>query len=218
MPYPRSQIVTWIPDAYYHIYNRGVSKSTLFRSEFNYQYVLRKAELYCREFDLSMIAYCLMPNHYHFVTRQNGDHPAGLLPQRIFNGYTKAYNLRYAHSGTLFERRYQVKLVDSYAYLLHLCRYVHANPVMAGFVDDPGGWPYSNYLDWIEGRNGKLVDPTFVREHFESAAVYKTFVQDYIRTGLMPERIALTADPILNTFKQTSAPFGTIQSPPFTDL
>lgn len=79
-----------------------------------------------------MIAYCLMPNHYHFLVRQEGEYPGGLLPQRIFNGYTKAYNKLYEHSGTLFERRYQVKQVESESHLLHLCRYIHANPIRDG--------------------------------------------------------------------------------------
>ena len=105
MPYARKDTTPWASGNYYHIYNRGVQKQVLFREEDNYFYVLHKARHYCQTFQIAMIAYCLMPNHYHFLVRQDGETAAGYLPQRIFNGYTKAYNHRYGTSGTLFERR-----------------------------------------------------------------------------------------------------------------
>ena len=190
MPYARKDTITWMPGSYYHIYNRGVNKSTLFREEENYMFVLRKARTYCDDFRLTLIAYCLMPNHYHFLARQDGKQPAGLLPQRIFNSYTKAYNRRYDHSGTLFERRYQAKLIESEAHLLHLCRYIHANPVKDRITIEVEDWPYSNYLEWIRRRDGNLVDSAFVEEHFRSGEDYKDFVNDYLRTRKLPEEVA----------------------------
>ncbi|MBC8497074.1 MAG: hypothetical protein H8D37_05375 [Chloroflexi bacterium] len=52
---------------------------------------------YCAQFSLSLIVYCLMPNHYHYLVRQDGEGRVGLLPQRVFNSYSKAYNKRYGH-------------------------------------------------------------------------------------------------------------------------
>ena len=138
--------------------------------------VLRKVKAYCRSLTLVPIAYCLMPNHYHFLIRQDGEHPAGLLPQRVFNSYSKAYNKRYEHSGTLFEGNYKVILVESEAHLLHLCRYIHANPVKHGLVADAAEWPYSNYLEWIGERDGTLVDRDFVQDRFPLAQDYREFV------------------------------------------
>jgi putative transposase len=180
LPYSRKDSLVWQSGRYYHIYNRGVQKATLFREEDNYYYALRKVKGYCIEFQLVPIAYCLMPNHYHFLIRQDGETPAGLLPQRVFNGYTKAYNHRYGNRGTLFERRFQAKQIESDTHLLHLCRYIHANPVKDGFVDDPDDWPYSNYLEWIGKRDGSLVDHTFVQTHFQNPRSYRTFVLDII--------------------------------------
>ena len=187
IPYPRKDTTVWQPGAYYHIYNRGIARTPLFRAEDNFLYVIEKARFYCKKYDLSMIAFSLMWNHYHFCARQDGDHPAGLLPQRIFNGYSKAYNNRYGHSGTLFERRFQAKRIESDEHLLHLCRYIHANPVMAGYVDDPASWPYSNYLDWVHERDGSLIDLAFIRDRFGSGRAYVAFLMDYIRTGRRKE-------------------------------
>ena len=75
---------------YYHVYNRGAGKHPIFREGENYVFVLRRMKEYLRALELTAIAYCLMPNHYHFLIRQDGEHAAGLLPQRVFNSYTKA--------------------------------------------------------------------------------------------------------------------------------
>jgi len=180
---------SYMPGHFYHIYNRGAHSTTVFREKDNYLFVLRKMEKYLREFDLTLIAYCLMPNHYHFLVRQDGEHQAGLFPQRVFNSYSKAYNKRYDHSGTLFEGPYKVIQVDKTNYLLHLCRYIHANPVKDRLVDGLEDWPYSNYLEWVGARPGTLVDREFVQTHFPTPAVYKAFVLDYLRTRDLPEEI-----------------------------
>ncbi|MEZ4663199.1 MAG: transposase, partial [Caldilineaceae bacterium] len=125
----------------------------LFHVHDDYIAALTKMQKYVLQFSLTLIAYCLMPNHYHFLIRQDAAFRAGLLAQRVFNSYSKRYNLRYNHSGTLFENNYKVKLVDKPEYLHHLCRYIHANPVKGGLVRRPEDWIYSNYQEWMGLRN-----------------------------------------------------------------
>jgi len=189
VPYARKELLTWQKGMYYHIYNRGISKSPIFREEANYLFVLGKMKEVCRENQLSMIAYCLEPNHYHFFIRQDGDFPAGNLPQYVFNSYTKAYNKKYEHSGTLFEGRFRAKPIQTSSHLLHLCRYIHGNPVKDGLVANPADWPYSNYLEWIGERNGVLVDPTFIKEQFGSPQEYKKFLFEYLKSRQLPEDV-----------------------------
>jgi len=171
----------YLPGHYYHIFNRGASRLSIFRQPENYVFVIRKIKLYCRELNLTPIAYCLMPNHYHFLIRQEGEQTAGLLPQRVFNSYAKAYNKRFDHSGTLFEGPYQVVHIEDEPHLLHLCRYIHANPVKDGLVTQLEDWPYSNYLEWMGLRSGTLVDREFVQSHFPKLEMYKTFVWEYLK-------------------------------------
>ena len=178
------------PGGIYHIYNRGSHRESIFREPDNYLFVLRKIKNYSSELHLVILAYCLMPNHFHLLIRQDGDQPAGLLSQRVFNSYSKAYNKRYQHSGTLFQGPYRVKQVVQTVHLLHLCRYIHANPVKDGLVTEPGDWPYSNYLEWIEKREGTLVDRAFVQAHFEQSVRYVEFVLDYLRSRQLAPEIA----------------------------
>ena len=74
---------------------------------------------------------------------------------------------------------------------MHLCRYIHANPVKDGLVADPADWPYSNYLEWIGERNGMLVDRDFIRAQFSDASSYKDFVFNYLHTRDLPEDVQM---------------------------
>ncbi len=174
-----ARTLTFVQDHFYHLYNRGAGRQPIFRETDNYLFFLRRLKQYARDLNVTVIAYCLMPNHYHLLVRQDGVEPAGLLPQRCSNSYAKAFNKRYERSGALFEDRYQALAVDSEAYLLHLCRYIHANPVRHGLAAQLEEWPYSNYPEWLCLRDGTLVDREFVQAHFQTAANYGQFAWSY---------------------------------------
>ena len=129
---------------------------------------------------VTVIAYCLMDNHYHFLLRQNGVIEVSKFMQAVFNVYTKAFNTKYKHSGTLFEGPYKAIHVDRNEYLFQLCRYIHRNPLEAGLVVKPEQWHYSNYAEFIGKRNGTLVDHEFVKMNFGSSEAYEDFVMNYV--------------------------------------
>jgi hypothetical protein len=91
----------------------------------------------------------------------------------------------------LFEGPYRVKPVEQEGYLLHLCRYIHANPVIHGLVGDVADWPYSNYLEWIGEREVTLVDRDFVRAHFPTPNAYRESVAGYLKDRSLPEALAV---------------------------
>jgi len=175
MPY-RGDI--FVPGQYYHIYNRGVGKGWIFFNEGNYEYLLRLVKRYYQNYGVMFIAYCLMPNHYHFLLRQETDEPLSKFMQILFNTYAQAVNLEQGRSGTLFEGRFHHKRVDKWEYLVTLCRYIHRNPVKAGLVSVPEDWEYSNYQDWIGMRNSELVDKIFIDDHFPKPHEYIAFVNN----------------------------------------
>lgn len=189
-----ARTVEFIQDGYYHLYNRGAGRQPIFREAANYEFVLRRMKQYAAEFGISVIVYCLMPNHYHWLLRQDGGTAAGLLAQRVFNSYTKAFNKMYSRTGTLFEGRYKAKAIEEEAHLLHLCRYIHANPVKNGLTNEVTSWPYSNYHEWIGARPGTLVDRGFVQDMFPDIEQYVRFVQDYLQFRRLPEELASYLD------------------------
>jgi REP element-mobilizing transposase RayT len=175
------------PGHIYHIYNRGVNRMPIFANSGNYVYLLRKVKQLVAELSVVTLAYCLMPNHYHFVLRQDGEVPISTFIQRLFQTYTQAFNRQQERKGPLFEGRFRHVHVDRDEYVIHLCRYVHLNPVVAGLVSKPAEWPYSNYLEWIQARPGTLVDRTFVWNFFPTPEAYAAFVQGDVAHPMMQQ-------------------------------
>jgi len=174
------------PGSYYHLYNRGRSRLSICHAPADYLDILKRLKAYSKKYRITVIAYALLPNHYHILVRQDDAPRASLLPQRIFNSYSKRYNLKYQHSGTIFQGPARAKLVPDERYLLHLCRYIHANPVRHGLVRTLAEWPYTNYPEWIETRSGTLVDRAFIQTHFPTPASYRDFVLDYLQDRQHP--------------------------------
>jgi putative transposase len=169
---------------YYHIYNRGAGRNPIFFTPANYEYCLRLIKHYVTQYAVTVIAYCLMPNHYHFFVRSDSDDAASRFIQRLFSGYTQAFNKQQKRSGTLFEGRAKSVEVSDDQYALHLCRYIHLNPVAAHLVQQPADWPYSNYLEWIGKRPGVLIDREFVQHFYPLPGAYEDFMRSTIDEAL----------------------------------
>jgi putative transposase len=137
---------------YYHVYNRGANRNKIFFAKENYLFLLKKLKEYSKKFNFAVIAYCLMPNHYHFLLRQDGDDPLNISIGFLFNSYSKAINKKYNKSGTLFEGHFKCVEVDDEKYLLELCRYIHRNPVDDKVTENIEEWVFSNYLEWTGER------------------------------------------------------------------
>jgi REP element-mobilizing transposase RayT len=175
MPY-RSDV--FVQGHYYHIYNRGAGKELIFFNPGNYEYLLRLVKRYCGRYGVTVITYCLMPNHYHFLLRQETEQALSKFINVLFNAYVQAVNRQQDRKGTLFEGRFRHVWVDREEYLIHLCRYIHLNPVKANLVSQIEDWLYSNYLEWIGQRTGTLKDAEFIRDRFPTPEAYRQFVAD----------------------------------------
>ncbi|MBK6793673.1 MAG: transposase [Anaerolineales bacterium] len=140
---PRREI-PFVPDQYYHFYNRGNNRQVVFMERENYVYFLKGIKRYLRG-RVEVIAYCLMPTHYHLlvkvvakhqtsevanqtseVLRQDASKQVSLAMQKFLISYTKAINKRFERTGALFQGQFQAKPVTTYKYLLTLCAYIHA--------------------------------------------------------------------------------------------
>ena len=157
---------------YYHVYNRGNNGENLFIDPDNYFYFLRLYVKYiCSIADT--FAYCLMKNHFHFLIKVMEDVQSKSISRafsNLFNAYAKAFNKYSNRHGSLFERPFKRKLINSQAGLIQVVCYIHSNPVKHGFVRQPTQYEYSSYrayqfsqatfvkkkecLDWFSGLGG----------------------------------------------------------------
>jgi len=195
------RLVPFAPDVYYHFYNRGNNRQTIFFEADNYLYFLKGVKKYLAPV-ATIVVYCLMPTHYHILVRikqtseapKNGEasevsKQVSLAMQKFLISYTKAINKRFSRVGALFQGQFQAKPIQTYSHLLNLCIYIHGNPVKDGLVALPEDWIYSNYLEWLGQRDGTLVDREFTQEHFGSPADYQALVMEYIRTRYLPDDV-----------------------------
>jgi putative transposase len=178
---------------YYHLYNRGVNRQKIFFNQENYLFFLRRVRKYLLEEGKTsevsetsevlpgceVIAYCLMPNHYHFLIRPLHNELSHKM-QLLGISYTKAINKQQRRVGPLFQGQFQAVHVDCDEYLLHLSRYLHLNPVLAGLVKKPEDWPFSSYNDYLGLRQGTLPKPDVILSQFENRAAYERFVKAYL--------------------------------------
>jgi putative transposase len=84
---------------------------------------------------VEILAYCLMPNHYHLMMRQVIDNGITEFMRKIGSGYTNYFNLKYERVGPLFQGKYKLTYVSNDTHLLHLPHYIHLNPVGINFPD-----------------------------------------------------------------------------------
>jgi REP-associated tyrosine transposase len=91
-----------------------------------------------------LLAFCLMPTHYHLVVVV----PENSLPlgmQALNGNFANGFNRRHGRTGHLKGRRYSCTFVDSDEYMLNVVRYVARNPVEAGLCDNPRDWYWGSY-------------------------------------------------------------------------
>jgi REP element-mobilizing transposase RayT len=162
---------------YYHIYNRGVDRGDIFLSTENYAYFLRLLKKNSARYAVGVVAYCLLPNHYHLLLKPTVDNNLQLLAKSTFGSYSQAVSKQQSRSGPLFQGRYRSIHVAEEDYLADLARYIHLNPTAAGIVAAPASWAYSNYRDVIGQRRGTLRDGTLVPGLFSSGDAYRLFVE-----------------------------------------
>src|SRR5215213_3992752 len=189
---PRRQ-TPFASDVYYHFYNRGNNRQAIFFESDNYLYFLSGIKKYLVPV-VNIVAYCLMPTHYHILVRVKPQTSEVSLQvsramQKFLISYTKAINKRFERVGSLFQGQFQAKPIQTYPPLLNLCVYIHANPVKDGLVALPEDWIYSNYLEWLGERNGKLVDQEFIQEHFGSPVEYQELVMHFLKTRYLPDDV-----------------------------
>lgn len=124
-----------------------------------------------------------MPNHFHFLLRQDGGLPLTTFMLRLGTSYAKYFNIKYEQVGSLFQDRFRAKLVETDEYLLQLSRYIHRNPLEI-LPSTPGvelaSYRWSSYSTYLRGIKDDLVDPSFILAYFAKSNPskdYKMFVE-----------------------------------------
>lgn len=153
-----------LPNHYYHIYNRGNNKEKLFYRTANYEFFLSKYKEHCFHV-FETYAYCLMNNHFHLLisTRSKKDQKK-LFEKRnlktkklrspskhltnFFSSYAQSINRQQGRTGSLFQKNFKRKEIDSDDYFRKLVVYIHQNPSHHNFNNQFSEYPFSSFADY----------------------------------------------------------------------
>ena len=141
--------LTFSPGEHFHLYNRGVNRDIIFFDDDNYEFFLHNILRYMLPV-VDIVAYCLMPNHYHILIRVKETSEVeptsevSRMMMKLAVSYTKGLNHRYDRIGPLFQGAFQAKHISSTAYLFQVIGYIHYNPVEAELVRSPEDWIFSS--------------------------------------------------------------------------
>lgn len=206
----------FVENEIYHIYNRGVEKRNIFIEnkdyfrfihdlfEFNDENPILNMSYYFntkamevepqylkkgrkpRKLLVEILAFCLMPNHYHLILRQRVENGIVKFMQKLGTGYTMYFNKRNERVGGLFQGRYKAVLIKDEAHFIHLPFYIHTNPldlIYRGSTSiDLENYRWSSYLDYIGKKNfPSVTSREFLLEFFEGEKEYKKATRQWIK-------------------------------------
>lgn len=210
-------------DEIYHLYNRGVNKRKIFRNKEDYQFFMdrlsenlfphmekvatkstRRKFLPAGCFDL--ICFCLMPNHFHLVLRQNTEVPLSVLVHKVLTGYVKYFNKKYNRVGGLFQDQVKSVHVETNEQLMWLSGYVHSNPSVAKLVryDKEYQWSsYGAYMQYLKKNDNKtyphICKSDIILDQCKSKKEYESIVND-ARSAIIKKKWQLSGTELLLDF------------------
>lgn len=192
---------------YYHVINRGVARMPIFSTGRDYQrfinaftYYLniqpqtrfsfnKRQILQAEERIVDIISFCLMPNHFHFLLKQNVDDGIMNFIRKTSNSYAKYFNIKRKRKGPLFEGKFKAVRIETNEQLLHLSRYIHLNPLVGYVVKDIKMHKWSSYFEFINNTNSGICSKEIILDQFKTAKNYKKFVLNHEDYGKQLEKI-----------------------------
>ncbi len=203
----------FVNEQFYHIYNRGVDKRKIFQSPDDYERFIKSLFYFndinilgglhlgdlkigasgpgpdSRERLVDIIAWCLMPNHFHLILRQRQDGGVSKFLQKLVSGYTTYFNIKNDRSGVLLQGAFKSKHIQTDSYLMHAVRYVHLNPVAIiepqwetrGIKDWKGALKFLDLYRWSSHSDYTGVENFSSLIHKEHLPHYSTLTRNYVQ-------------------------------------
>lgn len=209
MPYRKALIVK---GEIYHVFNRSVAGQQIFPTQKFYQRALEVLYFYSfsepgirfshynqfakdqredflnrlktqNKKQIQMLVFCLMPNHFHFLIKEIVDKGITTFMRNFQNSLAKFFNLRTGRSGALFQAMFKAVRIESDEQLIHVCRYIHLNPLSSYLIKDAQeleDYPWCSFPDYIGHRQSDLIEKEIILAYFNSVQQFKEFTFNQI--------------------------------------
>lgn len=206
VPYRRNLIVE---GNFYHIFNRSVARQPVFNSKDDYIRAIESLlyynfqdqilsfshysrlpveikEVYRKEFEkhqkvVQIVAYCLMPNHFHLLVKETQKGGVSYLMRCFQNSYAKYFNTKTLRSGALFQEMFKAVVIETEEQLLHVARYINLNPLTSGIVRDfqeAKRYKWSSLKALLENNKNGLVDTSILLSFLKTPKRLEEFTTD----------------------------------------
>lgn len=209
----KNTIKEYVEGGFYHIYNRGVEKRLIFQDREDYTKFLYLLKLYLSPIDVlskeypllkqhivahnvhgeaHLLAFCLMPNHFHLLVKQDKKDTITRLMRAVVTSYSMYFNKRYERVGSLFQGIFKASRVGTDEYLLHLSRYIHLNPIERGASLSDFQW--SSYLYYLGEKEALWLNTQFIKDYFNESnpnLSYRNFVEEQQTQVELPPNITI---------------------------
>ena len=132
----------------YHVINRGNGRRQVFRKDDDYLAFLKAIGHACIEVPMPVLAYCLLPNHFHLAVRPVGDGDLSRWMHWLLNTHVRRYHKHYGTSGHIWQGRFKAFAIQEDEHLLTVLRYIERNSVRAKLAARAERWPWSSARFW----------------------------------------------------------------------
>lgn len=197
------------PGGYYHLYNRGVNKYLIFKDTKDYKTFLSYLQFYltpARDLqgdssqarfpiaptktlknyagEIELLAYCLMPNHFHLMLKQNSEFGINHFMRSLSTKYVRYFNTRHKRVGHLFQDTYKAVRILNENQFTYVTKYIHRNPLDLFPYKDPGNlssYPYSSYGNYLHLFEQSWVTTVDILRYFSKTnprLSYQNFVEE----------------------------------------
>ncbi|MTI22808.1 transposase [Fulvivirga sp. RKSG066] len=178
------------PGQIYHVYNHANGFENLFKEDGNYVYFLDQFEKIVFPY-VNLYAFCLLPNHFHFLLKIKSEKELLNLPgfqnleglqdlkthfskkvnktfSNFFNSYSKAFNKAYGRRGSLFEKSFKRKLIETDVQFQETFLYANLNAVKHKFVETADTWHWSSLRAYLRLEQTSLLSREESLNYFDS--------------------------------------------------
>lgn len=166
----------------YHVINRGNARGKVFFDDADYQAFVDLFPRANYTLKMRLVAYCLMPNHFHLVLWPHHDGDLGRWMQWLLTTHVRSHHRRHQTSGHIWQGRYKAFPIQQDEHLLTVLQYVERNPVRAKLVERSEHWPWSCTHWWKRKSPPDWLHPGLVvRPHDWLRAVNRSLPEDELK-------------------------------------
>lgn len=204
------RILPLVNEQIYHVFNRGIDHRPVFQNYREYKRALETIDYYRnikppikfsrflilsndRKNDIytgfkngkkyvKILAYCLIPNHYHLLLKQVDDEGISKFMSIFQNSYTKFFNTKTNRTGPIFLNLFKAVRIETQNQLLHVTRYIHLNPYTSFLlkkIEDIEKYEWSSFKTYLDTKEQDLIDKEEILPIFKNLKNFKTFTLDH---------------------------------------